>query len=122
ERAPSRVATMAARGRRDGAGDDVDELSGRVQRESGDDRASDPPGEALLAVARDERGQLVLRVLVAHDRGGELLAGVHAHVERRVVPIGEATFRSVELRARDTEVHEHTHDRLLPVAGRLADD
>ena len=33
--------------------------------------------------------------------------GVHAHVERRVVGVGEAALRGVELQRRDPEVHDH---------------
>ena len=35
----------------------------------------------------------------------QLLAGVHAHVERRVIRIGEAPFGGLELEGRDAQVH-----------------
>ena len=53
-----------------------------------------------------------LRLLVAvHDlRRGQRLLGIHAHVERRVEAVREATFGSVELRAAHSEIHQDAHD------------
>ena len=48
----------------DAALDRLDQLAGRPQRTGGDDLGRDATGEALLAVARDERGEVGLGVLV----------------------------------------------------------
>src|SRR6266542_6973668 len=80
----------------------------------GDDRARDPPREWLLAVASEDRAELV-RV----QRGEELARGdptgcVEAHIERGVRAEAEAARRVGQLVARETEVEED------PVGGREA--
>src|SRR5437764_10744901 len=68
------------------------------------DRARDLPGEALLAVAAEELREPAL-VPFVHDLARvELLLGVHAHVERRVVRVGEAALPGVHLHRGDAEV------------------
>ena len=67
------------------------------------------------------------RLFVAvHDLGrGQRLLGIHAHVERRVEPVREAAFGSIELRAAHSEIHEDAHDLFsftvpLDAVGRAA--
>ena len=54
--------------------------------------------------------RLVLVVAVDDVGGGEVLLGVHAHVERRVEAVREAALGPIELRAADTEIHQDAHD------------
>ena len=70
-----------------------------------DDLARDPVREALLAVlaqhARDPAA-----IPGVDDLGGrQLLVGVHAHVQRRVVRVGEPALAVVDLHRAHAEVH-----------------
>jgi hypothetical protein len=83
-----------------GVGHDLDELVGRLERRLGarpDERAGDRPRVALLAVVAEQRGQAALVPLVDHVGGGEVVVGIHAHVQRRVVRIGEPALARVDL-------------------------
>jgi len=66
--------------------------------------------ESLLAVLRDDRGELRLVVAVDDLRGRQRLLRVHAHVEGRVEPVREAALGTIELRAAHSEIHEYAHD------------
>ena len=79
-----------------------------------DDRRGDPPGEPLLAVLAQDAGQVLDGVGVEHLGGGQVLAGVHPHVQRRVDPVGEAAVVLVELQGRDAEVEQDRGDRAEP--------
>src|SRR5690606_11802684 len=54
-----------------------------------DDQARDTLSESLLAVVTQNAGEVGGGVRVDHLFGRQLLRGVHAHVERRVVGVGE---------------------------------
>ena len=70
-------------------------------------RRRDPPGEPLLAVLPQHPGQLAGRVGV-HDVGGRRPGRrVHPHVQRRVLRVGEAAPRLVQLQRGDPEVEQH---------------
>ena len=56
------------------------------------------------------RRSVGLVVLREHARGGELGGVVHAHVERRVLRVGEAALRLVELQRGDAEVEQDPGD------------
>jgi hypothetical protein len=79
----------------DGVDDDLDQLVGRLERGLGagaHERTGDRPRVALLAVVAQQRRQAPLVPLVDHVGGGQLVAGIHAHVQRRVVGVGEAAL------------------------------
>ena len=59
-------------------------------------------------------GQRGLVVLVDDLLGGQRLGAVHAHVERRVTPVGEPPLLQIQLRAADPEVEQDAHD--VPLA------
>ena len=59
ERALGRVAAGAPGRRRDGRDDHLGQLGRRLDRAGGDDRRGDAPGEALVAVAEQDAGQLL---------------------------------------------------------------
>ena len=61
------------------------------------DRVGDPAGELLLAVLAQHARELGGGVGVEHLGGGDAARGVHAHVERRVLRVGEAALGLVEL-------------------------
>ena len=71
------------------------------------DLAGDPGGVLLLAERAQDLGQAPLVQLVHQlaciGAGGR----VHAHVERRVVGVGEAALASVDLHRGDAEVEHH---------------
>ena len=69
-----------------------------------DDLAGDDARVAILAVGADDLGQLALLHRVDHGARVQLLARVHAHVQRRVVGVGEAALARVDLHRRDAEV------------------
>ena len=81
-----------------------------MQRPVRDDARRDGTGVALLAVVGDHLRQAGLGVLVDDTLGGQRLSAVHAHVERRVTPVGEPPFGEVQLRAADAEVKQDSHD------------
>ena len=116
ERAARRVRAPPARGGGDRVADDVS-ASSRVECSGPgrDDRVGDAAREPLLAVLRDDRGELRLVVAVHDVGGGERLLGVHAHVERRVEAVREAALGPVELRAADPEIHQDAH-HFVPLA------
>jgi len=98
------TAAEAGRGRHPGL-DRIDELGGGRERAATDDLAGDAAGVALLAEAAQDLRDPRLRPLVDEVRGGELLARVHPHVERRVVGVGEAPLQGVHLQRGHAEVH-----------------
>jgi hypothetical protein len=114
ERAPGRVGPPAAGRRGDRRGDRLDQLAGGGDGPGRHDAARDLAGEALLAVGGDDARQRILVVLVDHLGGGQLLAGVHPHVERCVGQVREPARRPVQLRAADPQIEEHSHD--VPLA------
>ena len=97
------------RGRNRGA-NDVDELPRPLDGSllaTADDSACDLAPVALLAVAAEDRLELSL-VPGLHDLGGgQLLGGVHTHVERRVGRVREAALGPVDLHRREAEVEKH---------------
>ncbi|HEY7574641.1 MAG TPA: 16S rRNA (cytosine(1402)-N(4))-methyltransferase, partial [Thermoanaerobaculia bacterium] len=84
-------------GRRHRRPDRVDQLGGRLQRPPPDDLVGDRARVPLLAGSADQLGEAPGRVLVDDLTGGRLPVGVHAHVERGVVGVGEAPLPGVEL-------------------------
>src|SRR5690606_9316381 len=71
-----------------------------------DDAPRHTAAVALLAVAEDDRREL-LHGVVVDDVSGALAVRAHAHVERSVVAESEAALALVELHGGDAEVEEH---------------
>ena len=87
-------------GDRNGGLDRVDELlRGRelLALPGAHDRAGDLRREALLAVLAQEPGQSPLVPRVDDLLGGQRLLGIHPHVQRGVVGVGEAALPRVDL-------------------------
>ncbi len=63
-----------------------------------------------------------MRVGVEDVGGGDAGGLVHPHVERGVVPVGEAAVGLVELERRDTQVEQDAHRRPLGVLGEHRGD
>ena len=102
-----RFAGMAAgepRGRRDRGGDRVDELERGGQRPAADDLPGDPVRVALLAVLAQHAREPAAVPRVDELGGGQLLLGVHPHVERGVVGVREAALARVDLHRGHAEV------------------
>ncbi len=79
-----------------------------------DDAARDRLRVPLLAVAPEDVGQCIRTQCVDEVCRRDLEFRVHAHVERRIVGIGEAPLAPVELHGGDTQVHEdHVGRRFL---------
>jgi hypothetical protein len=104
ERPLGRMAAGEARRRGDGGGDGIDELERRRERPAADDLARDPVGVALLAVVAQHARDPPLVPRVQRLGGRERLVGVHPHVERRVVGVGEAALARVDLDGGHPEV------------------
>ncbi len=69
----------------------------------------------------DHVGEASLVVAVDDIIGGPLSGGVHAHVDRTLVPIRESAIRTVQLMARDSEVEERpTQFADFPLVHHLA--
>ena len=83
------------------------------------DGGGDASGEAFLAVGLEDAGELAVRVRVEHLGRGDAGRLVHPHVERRVVAVGEAALRFVELERGDAEVEQ---DAVCDTVGVLGDD
>ena len=89
-------------------------LDGSRQLQSGakwpaiDDEPCDSRRPPFLTQAPDEAGEIALRQLVDHLRGGKRAAPVHAHVQGPVLAKAEASRRVIELGAGHAEVEEHT--------------
>src|SRR5439155_18524798 len=83
-----------------------------------DEAGRDPARERLLAVAPEQRGQLVLVKRRQQLERRHAAARVEAHVERATRPDPEATFRVGELEARQPEVEEAAIDRVEALLGR----
>ena len=64
-------------------------------------------GGGLLAVAAEELRQAALLPAVHDLTRVHVLAGIHPHVERRVVGVGEAALARVHLHGRDAQVQVH---------------
>ena len=95
------------RGRGDRGGDGVDELERRGERPAlaaAHDLAGDPLGVALLAVLAQRARELAALPRVDDLGRGQVLLRVHAHVERRVVGVGEPARASVDLHRGHPEV------------------
>ena len=108
ERALGRVAAGEAGRRGHGGGDRVVELERRGQlgaAAAADDLARDPVREALLAVLAQHARQPPAVPRVDDLVRGQLLVRVHAHVERRVVRVGEAALAVVDLHRAHAQVH-----------------
>ena len=110
EGALGRVATGEARGRGHRPLDHVHELLGRLQLAlvaATHDRARDRVGVALLAVLAQQAREATLIPRV-HDLGrGHVLVGVHPHVQRSVVGVGEPAVAGVHLQRGHAEVEQH---------------
>ena len=89
--------------------DDVDELLGRLKLglvAAARDGAGDRAGVALLTVLAQQAGEAPLVPGVDDVGRRQVLVGVHAHVERRVVGVGEAAVPRVDLQRRHAEVQD----------------
>ena len=81
-----------------------------------DDRPGDLRGVALLAVLAQEPGEPAL-VPVADDRTrGQLLVGIHPHVERSVVRVGEAALTTCRPASRTSRGRGRSGRRAMPSA------
>jgi hypothetical protein len=92
---------------RNGPFDRVDQLLRRGQLLTAPcprDPACDLRRVALLAVVTQHARDLALVPAVDDLLCGQLLVGIHPHVERRVVRVGEAARPGVDLHRRHTEV------------------
>ncbi len=89
------------------------QLGRRLDRAVGDDRPGDAGGEALVAVAPDDAGQLVLAVAVDHVGRRPRRRGVHPHVERSVVAEREAARGTIELRRGHAEVEQRAAEPVV---------
>ena len=101
---------FAQRRARHGRADHIDQFHrGRdwLLRPGANDRPGDARCVALLAVFIQNALEFTLRPLVDNVPCAQPLGRVHAHIERRVVHVGKAALRLVELRRGDTEVKEH---------------
>ena len=97
-------------GRRNRGPDRLDEIARPLERllaPPPDDRPRDLPRVALLAVAPEDRRQLLLVRLVDEVGRGPVGGRIHPHVERSIGRVREAALRPVELHARDAEVEQH---------------
>ena len=83
-----------------------DQLAGRLDRAAADDLARHRAGAALLAELAQHARDPLLGPLVDDLGGRQLLLGVHAHVERRVVGVGEAALPVVHLHRGHAEVED----------------
>ena len=95
--------------------DNAHKLAGSFQGcvgAGGADGAGDTRRELLFAPVADNAAQLIFAVFVDDDAGGELVFGVHAHVQGRVVGIGEATGAFVQLHGGDAQVHQNAVNSL----------
>ena len=109
------VSTGALRGDGHSLLDNAYELTGGFQGRvgaGGADGAGDTRCELLFAPVADNAAQLVFAVFVDDDAGGELVFGVHAHVQGSVVGVGEAAGAFVQLHGGDTQVHQDAVDAL----------
>ena len=88
-------------------------------RPAAHDLAGDPLGVALLAVLADHARDAAAVPRVDQLGGGQLLVGVHAHVERRVVGVREAALARVDLHRRHAEV-EVDHVGFQALLGEIA--
>jgi hypothetical protein len=98
------VAAGEAGGSRDRGRDRIDELERRGEVAPAYDLARDAVGVALLAEVAQQAGELPRLPGVDDLGGGQLLRRVHAHVERRVVGVGEAALARVHLHGGHAEV------------------
>jgi hypothetical protein len=108
----------------------LDEGQRGVDRARRDDGPGDPASEPLVTVSLQDVGQPVLVVGVDDLGRRQLRLGVHAHVERAVVAVAEASLGPVELGRAHTEVEEHaahaveslsSHDVLEMIEARLSE-
>ena len=76
-------------------------------RPATDDRRRDAARPRLLAEPEDQVRELSLGQPVHEVGRARPLGGVHAHVERAVVPEPEPALRPIELHRGDPEVEEH---------------
>jgi hypothetical protein len=83
------------------------------------DRPGDPGCEPLLAVLAQDPHEVALVVGVEDVGRRDAARLVHPHVQRRVLGVGEAALRLVELQRRHPEVHEDALDGAVRV---LVDD
>ncbi len=72
------------------------------------------PRVALLAVLAQDAGQPALVPLVDDLGARSALVGVHAHVQRRVVAVGEAALARIDLKRGDAEVERTRGRRARP--------
>ncbi len=96
-------------------------MNGR-SRATLDDLAGVAAGQLLLAVLLEDPAQLELAVLGDYLGGGDAAGGVHPHVERGVLGVGEAALGEVELHRGDAEVEQDAGHSIGGVlGGDLAD-
>ena len=93
-----------------GAGDERRELAGRDQRRACsrlNKRPRNLPSKPLFAIVPDNACNLLFRRLVQPFRRRHPAAGVHAHVQRRVVAEAESARRLIQLRAGYAQIEQH---------------
>ena len=66
--------------------------------------------EAFFAVLRQHAREVAVRIRVEHVRRGQVVVGIHPHVQRGVDGVGESAIGAVELHRRHTEIEERTVD------------
>src|SRR5207244_6752221 len=96
EDALGRMAAAEPRRRRHRADDRLDEVVGGLNRAVADDRARDLTCVALLAEVTEGARQLPRLPRVDDLACAELLVGVHAHVQRRLVRVRESALARVD--------------------------
>ena len=104
-----RMLLFAQRLGRHGAADDVHQLQRGLDRLFSAltlDGGCDQRSIALLAVFEQNVPDVLPAPRIDHIPRGERLLTVHAHIERRVLHIGEAALRMVELRRGNAEVEQ----------------
>ena len=114
------MTALEADRRRDGRADHIDELARRLDRSaraSPHDGARDRACVALLAVLAQERCQAPLLPALDDLACSERLRRVHAHVQRRLVGVGEPALARIQLHRRHPEI-EVREPRAQPFAGQ----
>ena len=94
------MAGREAGGRRNRGADRIHQLERRPDRcpvASADDRPRDRAGMALLTEVAQRLRQAALVPLGDHLARAQGLGGIHAHIQRRVVGVGETACACVDL-------------------------
>ena len=79
------------------------------------DECGNPLCPAFLTISVENLCKLRRRIRVDNGIGTPRTASVHAHIERRVLHIGEAPLRRIDLRRRDAEIKENAIDLRDPL-------